>query len=101
MIGYYLNSTIRIKSGASRMKRSGNKEQREMRKPDQNQLQKIVNDFNAKYPVGTKVILRKDSGEVETQVTAPARILSGHSAVAWFEGVSGAYSVNGRVRPAA
>jgi hypothetical protein len=71
-----------------------------MRKPNQDQLQKIVNDFNAKYPVGTKVILRKDSGEVETEVTAPARILSGHSAVAWFEGVSGAYSINGRVRSA-
>jgi hypothetical protein len=69
-----------------------------MRKPNQDQLQKIVNDFNAKYPVGTKVVLRKDSGEVETAVTAPARILSGHSAVAWFEGVSGAYSIDGRVR---
>lgn len=72
-----------------------------MRRLNQDQLQKIVNDFNAKYPVGTKVILRKDSGEVETEVAAVARILSGHSAVAWFAGVTGCYSVEGRVRPAA
>lgn len=45
-------------------------------------------------------MLRKDSGEVATVVRAEAEILGGHSAVAWFEGVSGCYSIEGkRVRP--
>lgn len=63
-------------------------------------LQKIVDEFNEKYPVGTRVILRRDIGEVETTVEMPARILSYHSAVAWFEGVSGCYDIQGRVRAA-
>jgi hypothetical protein len=68
-------------------------------KPNVKNLQKIVNLFNLTYPVGTKVILRKDSGEVETTVRAPAEILQGHSAVGWFEGVSGCYSIeDDRVR---
>lgn len=57
------------------------------------QLKSTVDHFNRRFPVGSKVILRKDSGYVETTVTAPAEILSGHSAVAWFDGVSGAYSI--------
>ena len=61
-------------------------------------LQKIVDKFNAEFPVGTKVILRKDSGEVETEVRAPAQILGGHSAVGWFAGVSGCYDIENRVR---
>jgi hypothetical protein len=66
------------------------------------ELTKLVNTFNALYPVGTPVILRTDSGEVETTVAGPAQVLGGHSAVAWFAGVSGAYSIEDRrVRPAA
>lgn len=62
-------------------------------------LQKIVDRFNAQFPVGSKVILRKDSGEVETEVGAPAEVLQGHSAVGWFVGVSGCYSIeDNRVR---
>lgn len=69
------------------------------RPPSMRQLQTIVDKFNLAFPPGTKVILRKDSGEVETTVTNRAQILSGHSAVGWFEGVSGAYSIeDGRVR---
>lgn len=29
-------------------------------------LLKLVDSFNERFPVGTKVVLRKDSGEVET-----------------------------------
>lgn len=65
------------------------------------QLNKIVVDFNRKFPVGSEVFLRKDSGEVRTRVQRPAIILSGHSAVAFFEGVSGCYAIDGRVRAAA
>ena len=64
----------------------------------QARLQKIVDGFNERFPVGTRVILRRDIGEVETVVEMPARILSYHSAVAWFEGVSGCYDIEGRVR---
>jgi hypothetical protein len=60
-------------------------------------LQRLVDDFNRRFPVGTPVVLRKDSGPVETTVRAAAQILGGHSAVAWFEGVSGCYDVEGRV----
>ena len=56
-------------------------------------LQRLVDDFNGRFPVGTPVMLRKDSGPVQTTVQAAGQILGGHSAVAWFEGVSGCYDV--------
>lgn len=63
------------------------------------QAQREVAAFNNRFPVGTPVILEKDSGPVETSVVAPAEIMGGHSAVAWFSGVRGCYSVSeGRVR---
>lgn len=61
-------------------------------------LQRIVDEFNSKFPVGSTVILRKDTGEVETEVLARACVLSGHSAVGWFAGISGCYDIEGRVR---
>jgi hypothetical protein len=68
------------------------------------QLERMVERFNKNFPVGSKVMLRKGVGdeavEVETSVTAPATILGFHSAVAWFEGVVGCYSIDGRVRKA-
>ena len=70
--------------------------------PTKAALQKIVDRFNRDFPVGSKVILRKDSGEVQTVVREPGQLLNNHSAVAWFEGVSGAYSIeNNRVRKGA
>ncbi len=70
-------------------------------KPNPKKLQEAVDEFNSNYPVGTPVILRKDSGEVLTKVKHPAYVLSGHSAVAHFEGVSGCYSIeDNRVRRA-
>lgn len=65
--------------------------------PTLKQLQVEVDQFNRLYPVGTRVLLRKDSGTVETVVRAPAGILSGHSAVAHFDGISGCYAITGRV----
>lgn len=63
------------------------------------ELQRLADEFNARYPVGTKVILRRDIGDVETTVTGGAFVLMGHSAVAQFYGVSGCYSIeDGRVR---
>lgn len=66
----------------------------------QARLKKIVDDFNQSYPVGTRVILRRDIGDTWTKVATPARILSYHSAVAWFEGMASCYAIEGRVRPA-
>ena len=67
--------------------------------PSKKKLEKLVKVFNNNFPVGTKVILRKDSGEIMTTVQQTAVMLGGHSPVAWFAGVSGAYSIeDNRVR---
>jgi len=67
--------------------------------PSIKKLQAEVDRFNRAYPTGTRVILKNDLGiETETRVRHPAQILDGHSAVAWFDGVSGVYSIIGRVR---
>lgn len=55
-------------------------------------LQKSVDAFNAKYPVGTEVAVKRDSGESQiTKTRSRAEVLSGHSAVIWLEGISGCY----------
>ncbi len=77
-----------------------------MNSPTPKQLEKMVEKFNRDFPVGTKVLLRKgvlndpEAEEIETTVTAPATIMGFHSAVAWFDGISGCYDINGRVRAA-
>lgn len=64
-------------------------------------LNRLVNDFNARHPVGSWIVLVKHDGPVRVRVRAPAEILNQSSAVGWFEGVSGAYSIEGdRVWPA-
>lgn len=78
--------------------------QRNRRRMDERELQHLVDDFNRDYPVGTPVMLRKDSGEVETRVTAPAQIWCETAAIAYFAG-HGMYSIDGndgrgdRIRP--
>lgn len=64
------------------------------------QLARLVDEFNEKFPVGTQVMLRTDAnGEITTTVRGAAIVLEGHSAIAWFVGVSGGYSIEGaRVR---
>lgn len=65
------------------------------KRPSIAELSKIVEEFNRDFPVGTNVILKKDTGVVETVVESPAEILGGHSAVGWFRGVRGCYSIEG------
>ena len=65
----------------------------------QRMLQQLVDDFNRLFPVGTEVMLRKDTETIRTTVTHPAEILGGHSAVGWFDGVRGCYAIDGRVCP--
>lgn len=59
-------------------------------------LQHDCDEFNKKYPVGTPVFLKKDFVDepVKTKVRGKAFILSGHSAVAFFEGISGCYLIS-------
>lgn len=53
-----------------------------------------------KHPVGTKVDLLMDNGQIRRTTTrSNAQMLGGHSAVIWLEGVSGAYLLD-RVRVA-
>lgn len=68
-------------------------EARTRRQPRKSELQRLVNKFNREFPVNTDCDLRTDSGKVRTHVIAPAQLLGGHSAVAWFDGVRGAYSI--------
>lgn len=54
-----------------------------------------VKSFNEKYPVGTKVKVRRDAGDfLETTVSAPADLLGGHTPVVWLLGLSGCYLLN-------
>ena len=54
-----------------------------------------VEVFNQKHPVGSVVTVIKDIGEkVVTKVRHPAEVLSGHTAVVWLDGISGAYVLN-------
>lgn len=70
------------------------------KRPNPQKLQRLCDSFNAKFPIGTRVKLRKDTEIVETTVKGLAFVLSGHSAVAFFDGVSGAYSIEeNRVTP--
>jgi hypothetical protein len=58
------------------------------------QLQKQVEEFNSNYPIGTPVRLVDSASNIETKVRTEAQIMGGHSAVAWFEGVSGCWDVS-------
>ena len=55
--------------------------------------------FNARYPIGARVSVRKDDGEaVITTTRSKASVLSGHSAVIWLDGIAGCYLLD-RVSP--
>lgn len=65
------------------------------------ELEKEINDFNAKYKIGQKVELKKDSGEiVEVTIKHEATILGGHTAVGWFDEISGAFLLSRVIGPA-
>lgn len=64
-----------------------------MKRPTEAQLQTACDEFNIKYPVCTEVLLKKDGVDepVATKVRHEACVMGGHSAVAFFEGISGSY----------
>lgn len=58
-------------------------------------LESEIQDFNKKYAVGDKVKVKFDNGEMkEVTVSHAATILGGHSAVGWFEEISGCYMLS-------
>jgi hypothetical protein len=53
---------------------------------------KEANDWNDKYDVGQKVIVKMDDGSEKTTITKyQATVMGGHTAVGWFEGIRGGY----------
>lgn len=63
------------------------------------QLQRQVDQWNARYPEGTEVTVRKDDGEfISTKTCSLASVLGGHTAVVWLDGISGCYLLD-RVTP--
>lgn len=66
-------------------------------RPDYKHQEKLVRDWNEKYPVGTQVIVTlDDKREVRTETVHEATMLGGHTAVAWLKDY-GCYSLE-RVR---
>lgn len=64
------------------------------RPPTPRAQQKVVDAWNAKYPVGQPVTVNRDSGEqMETVTRTPAQLLSGHTAVVWIEGIASCYAL--------
>jgi len=64
----------------------------------QAQLSMMVYNFNKQYSVGDRVKIEMDNGEIKVvTVASEATILGGHSAVGWFNEISGCYSLE-RVR---
>lgn len=64
------------------------------------QARAAVAAFNAKHPVGTTVVLLRDTGEeMATTTRSPAEVAHSGSPVIWLKGVSGYYHLH-RVRPA-
>ncbi len=64
-----------------------------MKPPTAKQLEKQVNDWNAKHPVGTPVtrykLINPLREGVVTKTRSEAWIMGGHSAMVMVEGVSG------------
>jgi hypothetical protein len=58
--------------------------------PDQ-----IVEEWNVKHPVGTRVYVIRDNGEImATHTTRQPMILGGDTPIVWIEGVSGCWSLD-------
>lgn len=62
------------------------------KKANREKHERLVAEWNAKYLVGQPVIVTKDDGdEIVTKTLHEATLLGGHTAVCWFEGITGAY----------
>lgn len=69
------------------------------RPPSPAALKRQCDAFNARFPVGQPVTVRKDDGTGMNTVTrSAAEVLSGHSAVIWVRGIAGCYLLD-RITP--
>lgn len=58
------------------------------------QLTAAVDGWNEKHPVGTKVMVRLDSGEsIKSETTSAAWVIGGHSALVKLQGITGGYAL--------
>lgn len=65
-----------------------------MKQPSIKTLSNLVEQFNTDYSIGDKVLIVKDSGSTETMtVKSKAYVLGGHSAMVFFEEMSGCYDI--------
>ena len=70
-----------------------------MKPPTLEQLNQQCENWNSVNAVGAAVTVEMDNGEIRhTKTRSEAQVLSGHTAVIWLEGISGAYLLS-RVRP--
>lgn len=69
------------------------------RRPTAAEMQRHVDLFNGACPIGGKVTVRLDNGDVmKTTTRSTACIFSGHTPVVFLEGISGCYLLD-RVTP--
>lgn len=66
------------------------------RKPlTQEEMQKICDDWNAKHPVGTSVVINRGNDEFHTRTRSGADILNGFpSPIIYVEGMTGCYPLD-------
>lgn len=58
-------------------------------------LQNMCDEFNKDFPVGAKVKVRLDGGEVKSTITTTeAQIIGEHSVVVWLDGIRGCYDIS-------
>ena len=56
--------------------------------------QQIVDDWNAKHPIGTAVILRRGNQDFHTRTRSAAELHGTHKIpIIWVEGLSGGYAL--------
>lgn len=62
------------------------------RRKTQSELLRACNSWNKRYPVGTRVLVRRDSGVIEeTKTRSGAQLAESGVAVIFLEGIAGYY----------
>lgn len=68
------------------------------KRPSAEKLQSMVNDFNARFPIGTEVVryamIEPLSDGTPTKTTSQAWVMGGHSAMVVVHGFSGGQSLD-------
>ncbi|HBG06296.1 MAG: hypothetical protein A2075_12055 [Geobacteraceae bacterium GWC2_58_44] len=64
------------------------------KQPTLQQLQQVIDDWNAKHAIGVAVVVKRGNQDFHTRTISPARVLEGHTPVIWVEGLSGCYALD-------